>query len=109
MISFLTLIRLLFYTQIQGLLYNVYTKPMYYGNIDTLAALDESNMKISVESHALRNLFGGNQAESKTLQSLNEKFQFAHVGALKKAAYYQDICSVERFSDILIIIQVMCI
>lgn len=80
---------------------------MYYGNIDTLAALDDSDMKISVESLTLRNLFGGNQSESEILQSLDKKFQFAHANALTRVAFHQDICSVERFSDTFIIIQVI--
>lgn len=65
-------------------------------------------MEISIESHALRNLFGDNDTGSKILLSLNEKFRFYHNvhGALERAANARDICSVERYSDIQTIIKV---
>lgn len=92
----------------KGLLYNIYTRPLYFSNIETLAQLDESSLRISVESHTLRNLFGSNETGSKILLSLNEKFRFYHNvdGALKRAATARDICSVERYSDIQTIIKV---
>lgn len=86
----------------------MFTKPMYYDNIDTLAALDESNMKISIESNELRNIFGSDEAKSETVQSLSKKFiDFTPLSTIWRVAQYRNICSVERFSEIPILVEVI--
>lgn len=74
---------------------------MYYDNIDTLAALDESNVKIFIESQELRNIFGGDEAKSETLRSLSKKIiDFTPV--IRKLTRFQNVSSVERLSEIVI-------
>lgn len=73
--------------------------------------LDESGLKISVDTDAppLLNMFGNNQTRSNVLHSLKTKFitlDYSSFGALKRAAEQRDICVIERYSDIQIIIQV---
>lgn len=87
----------------------MYTKPLYFEDIDTLADLEQSPLKISLESPALRNLFGGNETASGMLISLNGKFRNYHnvEKAINRAAIVRDVCSVGRFSDIQTIIQVI--
>lgn len=92
----------------QSILYNVYTKPLFFPEIDTLAALDKSGLPISISSPVFHNLFGNNKT-SDVLKSLNEKFSTHEEdfhSAMERAAIQADICIVERYSDIQLIIQV---
>lgn len=86
----------------------MYTKPLYFDDIDTLADLEKSPLKISLESPALRNLFGGNETGSGMFVSLNGKFRNYHTvdKAINRAATVRDVCSVGRYSDIHTIIKV---
>lgn len=89
------------------MLYNVYTKPQYFDEIDTLTDLDNSALKISISSPVFFDLFGNNGTE--VLRSLNEKFYFHDddsQNAMARAATQGDVCMVERHSDIQLIIQV---
>lgn len=73
--------------------------------------LDETGMIISVDTAAppLLNVFGNNQTRSDVLRSLKTKlitFDYSSFGALERAAEIRDICVIERYSDIQIIIKV---
>lgn len=93
----------------ESYLYTAYTKRSFYKNIDTLHDLDESNLQISASSPSLRNLFGNSQTSSSdVLKSLKKKYILDDgvESAIERTAIKRDICSVERYSDVNIIIQV---
>lgn len=90
-------------------MYTAYTRSLYYRNINTLQQLDESGMKISVSAPPLLNVFGNNQTRSDVLRSLKTKlivFDYKGFGAFERTAEKRDICVIERYSDIQIIIKV---
>lgn len=80
---------------------------MYYSNINTLASLIESDYRISFDSPEVFNLLGGNQTESKTIQSLNKKALNIQPRSLEGVAKLQHFCSVERLSDASIAVKVI--
>lgn len=82
------------------------TKPIYYDDIDTLAALRQTRMHISVQSNEFRNLFGGIESGSRSLQAL-KNLENSRSNAIVSAALHHNICSVERFSEIPIQIEVL--
>lgn len=92
---------------IQSSLYTAYTKTTSK-EIDTLRELDRSGLKITVESPTLRKTFGNWQTGSKLLQSLKAKIfleSYAKSG-IERVAEQRDVCSLERYSDVNIIIKV---
>lgn len=72
--------------------------------------MDESGFKISVSSPSLRNLFGDKHA-SDTFKSLKGKFytdfETNEISPIDRTATKRDLCSVERYSDVNIIIKVI--
>lgn len=94
---------------LQSLLYNVYTKPQYFSEINTLSDLANTDLQISISSPVFKNLFGNNNT-SDLVSSLNQKYHFSEGDfhhAMERAARHGDICCVERYSDIQLIIQVI--
>lgn len=90
-------------------MYTAYTKRSSYKNIETLAELDETKLEIIFYSQSYLNLFGnGREVYSKTLLSLGKKtfsFDDDSEEKLHRTAYRRDVCSIERFSDVDIIIK----
>lgn len=79
----------------------------YYKNLQTLQDLDKSGLKIVTSSESLRTLFGFEHDASPLLKSLIRKFQIFEIdNPIQRTAYKRDMCSVERYSDINIIIKV---
>lgn len=79
----------------------------YYRNIETLSALDESGLPIVTSSASLKLLFGNATDASPLLRSLMSKFYIFDIQRqIDRTAYRRDACSVERRSDINIIIKV---
>lgn len=108
-ISFSTDIKRKCLFHFQSILYNVYTKPLFFPQINTLAELDKSDLLISVSSPVFYNLFGNNKT-SGVLSSLNQKFRTHEndlITAMGRTAKQGDICCVERYSDIHLYIQVI--
>lgn len=78
----------------------------HYKDIDTLEELDKSGLPIGTTSASLSNIFGDDGHP--LIQSLAKKFQVLNpkTPIIDRAAYNRDICCVERFADIKVIITV---
>jgi hypothetical protein len=85
----------------QGLLYDVYTTPKSYPNIDTLNDLLESEMEIHVRHPGLvTDIFGDGRDKSSTVESLRSRLRissddFLHQRIVKKG----DIAALKRYSN----------
>lgn len=96
------------YEQIQSSLYTAYTKTTSK-EIDTLRELDKSGLKITVESPLLRRTFGNWEDASNLFRSLKAKVfleSYAEKSGIERVAENRDVCSLERYSDVNIIIKV---
>ena len=91
----------------QSSLYTAYTKTTSV-NIDTLSELDNSGLTITASSPSLLNTFGNWQTYSTVLRSLKGKILLENVDrkALDRVAEHHDVCSIERYSDVHILIKV---
>lgn len=93
----------------QSSLYTAYTKRSSYKNIETLAELDETELGIIFYSKSFLNLFGNDpEVHSKTFLSLTKKIFTDNDDSeekLHRTAYRRDVCSIERLSDVDIIIK----
>lgn len=91
-------------------MYTAYTKTKNK-EIDTLHDLDSSGMRITATSPSLQNTFGNWQTRSDLLQSLMGKIflDYSELGADERVAEIGDVCSLQRYSDVQIIIKVMMI
>lgn len=91
----------------KGSLFTSFNHVAYYKNLQTLHDLDSSGMRIVTSSQSLRTLFGSEHDASPLLKSLIKKFQIFDVdNPIQRTAQKRDMCSVERYSDIHIIIKV---
>lgn len=95
----------------QGSLTTSYSTTSYFKDIETLDELDASGLPVGTSSGSLRNLFGADNDENDgkpAIRSLAKKFQLINKTEpiIEKAAYRRDICSIERLTDIAIIIAV---
>lgn len=91
----------------QGSLTKAFSTPLYEKNIDTLSDLDKSNLPIVASASALRNLFG--KTDSQLIRSLQLKSHppvNKNISTIEMAAFNRNICGVERYSDVNLIIQV---
>lgn len=90
---------------LQGSLTKSFSTIAYYPDIDTLSELDRSGMPIYTSAYTAMNLFG--EDETPLLTSLRSKFYYdQNISAIHRAAHFRDMCAVERFSDVNIIIKV---
>lgn len=80
----------------------------YYRDIDTLAELDKSGLPIATSSGSLRNIFEGIDSSNAIIRSLSAKYTLRNstIATRTRTAIQRDICSVERLSDIGLIIAV---
>ena len=78
----------------------------YYKDIDTLSDLDKSGLHIGTTSASLKDIFG--EDPNPLIESLKSKFYILSTTrpVIERTAYDRDICSLERQSDINIIIAV---
>lgn len=90
----------------QGSLTTSFSTVSHYKDIDTLEELDKSGLTIGTTSASLSNIFGND--DHPLIQSLAKKFKIlsSNVPVIEKAAFNRDICCVERFADIKVIIAV---
>lgn len=88
-------------------MYRAYTKSTDK-DIDTLRELDSSGLNIIASSPSLRNTFGNWQTRSELLLSLKGKLllEVSERNGIDRAAEDRDVCSLERYSDVEIIIKV---
>lgn len=80
---------------------------MYEKDIDTLVDLDQSGLPIVASDSAIRSLFGSSTMP--VLRSLRSKSRsplLKNISTIQNAAYERNICGVERYSDVNLIIQV---
>ncbi|XP_035779783.1 uncharacterized protein LOC118459993 [Anopheles albimanus] len=87
----------------QGTLTTAFSTVTYYEDINTLAALDRSGLSIGTSSRSLLDIFG-NVTGSPLYESLKSKLHILNVSARHRAAFERDICSIERRSDVHLII-----
>ncbi|XP_058055928.1 uncharacterized protein LOC131207334 [Anopheles bellator] len=87
----------------QGTLTTAFSTVTFYQDIDTLEALDRSGLPIGTSSRSLRDIFG-NDSASPLYRSLTGKLQILNMSARNRAAFQRDICSIERRSDVSLII-----
>lgn len=89
-------------------MYTAYTKATSV-NIDTLSELDKSGLWITASSPALRNTFGNKRTGSEMLRSLSDKIFLnttTDQSALDRVIENRDVCSIERYSDVHILMMV---
>lgn len=89
-------------------MYTAYTRNSHK-YINTLRELDESGMKIYAASPSLLNTFGDNNTKEPIMNSLENKIfvlDNSSVSSIRRTAYERDSCSLERLTDIDLIIQV---
>lgn len=91
---------------LQGSLYTSFSTVSYYKNIDTLRELVDSKLPVGVASASLTNFFGDTEY-SPLWQALKKQFIVVDDNPINRAANKRDICSVERKSDVQIIIRVI--
>lgn len=91
----------------QGSLMRFFSKPFYFPEIDTLQQLDESGYPIDTSSPHL-NLFGS--TDGPLVESLRSKFRVHQndtYSSIYRTAEIGDVCSVERRSDMRILMRVI--
>ncbi|XP_055326068.1 uncharacterized protein LOC129579908 [Sitodiplosis mosellana] len=89
-------------------LYTAYTKTTNV-NIDTLSELDSTGLRIITSTPSLLNTFESWQTNSTVLQSLKDKLflEYSEISALDRVAEIRDVCSIERYPDVLIKLKVV--
>ncbi|XP_046602648.1 uncharacterized protein LOC124296629 [Neodiprion lecontei] len=88
----------------QGSLYQEFTNPRYYRNLNTLAELDQSGLLIGTTSPNLGDIFGEDD-NSPTLTHLRQKikiFAKSKVRTIDKAASGRNIAAIERRNDLML-------
>lgn len=89
---------------LQGSLTTSFSTAAYEAEIDTLEQLDKSGLPIVTSANTIKNFFG---TDNHTVRnSLKKKYFIANVSAIANAAHERSMCTVERSSDIHIIIKV---
>lgn len=87
----------------QGSLYTSFSTTVYEAEIDTLEQLDKSGLPIVTSANTIKNFFG---TDNNTVRSsLRKKYIIENSTAIEIAAYERRVCTVERSSDIRIIIK----
>ncbi|XP_053678329.1 uncharacterized protein LOC128728682 [Anopheles nili] len=87
----------------QGTLTTAFSTKSYLSDINTLAALDQSGLPIGTSSRSLLDIFG-NDTLSPLFRSLKGKLLVVNESARHRAAFSRDMCSIERRSDVHLII-----
>lgn len=93
----------------QGTLTGLYSAEPYYKDIDTLEELDKSGLPIGTTSGSLGNVFK-EYLGSSVIKSLDSKFtvwNFSMLPTIERTAFARDVCSIERLSDVKVIIAVI--
>lgn len=91
----------------QGSLTTSFSTTSFYKDIDTLHELDASELPIGTSSKSLSNMFGDKDIYSPLIASLQSKFHvLSGVPIITRTSTTRDICCVERYNDIKIIIAV---
>lgn len=88
----------------QGSLTTSYSKSAFEKEINTLAQLDKSGLPIIASEDTIQTLFS--DKEGRVISSLRTKLQVGEFPVLYGAAYYRNMCGIERLSDVNIIIKV---
>lgn len=88
----------------QGSLTKAWSKEIYYDNMKTLQMVDNSNLAMVISSRIVKNLFG--EDNSTLFESLRSKIIVNNVSTLEQTAIYRNICTIERHSDVNIIMKV---
>lgn len=93
----------------KGSLTRSFSTVSYYKDIETLADLDKSGLPIGTSSGSLRNIFEGSDSSNAVIRSLSAKYMLRNssIPTRSRTAIQRDICSVERLSDIGLIIAVI--
>lgn len=95
--------------RLKGSLTRSFSTVSYYKDIDTLAELDQSGLRIGTSSGSLQSIFTGANNSHGAIRSLSKKFhiyQNATKSTILRTAYDRDICCIERWNDIGVIIPV---
>ncbi len=91
---------------LQGSLTTSFSTTVYEAEIDTLEQLDKSGLPIVTSANTIKNFFG---TDNNTVRnSLQKKFFIDNITAIRVAADERRMCTVERLSDIRIIIKASC-
>lgn len=88
----------------QGSLTKAWSKESYYDNMKTMKNVDDSNLAMVISSRIVKNLFG--EDNSTLFESLRSKIIVNNVSTLDQTAIYRNICTIERHSDVNIIMKV---
>lgn len=88
---------------LQGSLTTSFSTTVYEKEIDTLEQLDESGLPIVSSANTIKNIFGTDRHAVRN--SLQKKYFIENITAIEIAAYERRMCTVERSSDIQIIIK----
>lgn len=87
-----------------GSLTKAWSKETYHDNINTLQEVDKSGMSMVISSRIVKNLFGDDN--STLFESLRSKIIVNNITTLEQTAVYRNICTIERYSDVSIIMRV---
>lgn len=87
-----------------GSLTKAWSKETYYENINTLQEVDKTGMSMVISSRIVKNLFGDDN--STLFESLRSKIVLRNITTLEQTAIYRNICTIERHSDVNIIMRV---
>lgn len=93
----------------KGSLTRSFSTVSYFKDIDTLADLDRSGLLIGTSSGSLKGIFVGVNTSNSVIRSLSVKYRLLYnvtKSTILRTAYDRDICCVERWSDIGVIIPV---
>lgn len=93
---------------LQGTLTGSYSSESYYKDINTLEELDQSGLPIGTSSGSLGSIFDQHFG-SKLIESLDSKYHvFTNTTdvTIDRTASKRDICSIERLTDVSVIIAV---
>lgn len=79
-------------------------KTIFEDELRTLVDVDNSGLPIQLSSNTVGSIFG--TTNDTNYKSLSSKVHIMRVSAIEHAAFYRNTCSIERYSDVRIIILV---
>lgn len=88
----------------QGSLVTSFSTAAYEPEIDTLEQLDKSGLPIVSSANTIKNFFGTD--DNAVRNSLAKKYFIENITALQITAFERRMCTVERFTDMNIIVKV---
>ena len=80
------------------------SKTIYGDELQSLADVINSGLPILSSASTASSIFG--DTNDTTFKMLRSKIQITHIASIDQAAFFRNTCSIERYSDVRIIILV---